>query len=91
MLQVVSLHFVGWYNNKGLVISVWMYPILGEPCYIGVSLVMCLIFASCLLLFLCDLFFLTIAIIAKRSIWMVNSQEIRVPNLSGSNGRRRKF
>ena len=48
-LQVVSLHFVGWYANKGLEIFVWTSPILGEPRYICVSLVMCLIFASCLI------------------------------------------
>ena len=35
-------------------------------------------------------FNLTIGIRAKRSIWFVNSQERRVPGLSGSNGRRGK-
>ena len=76
MLQVVSLHFVGWYNNEGLEIYVWMYPILGEPRYIGVSLVMylyVLIFAFCLLLFLCDPIFQTIGVRAKRSIWLLKS------------------
>ena len=43
-LQVVFLHFDRRYKNKGLEIFVWMHPILGEPCYIGVSLVMCLCF-----------------------------------------------
>ena len=62
LLQVVSLHFVGCHNKKGVDISVWTYPILGEPHYIGVScnVFMCLIFASCLLLFLYDIIFITI-------------------------------
>ena len=50
LLQVVSLHFVGWYNIKGLEISLWTYPILGEPCYISVSLVMC--FNNCIIFIL---------------------------------------
>ena len=41
LLQVVSLHFDGWYNNKGLEIYVCTLPILIEPHYICVSLVMC--------------------------------------------------
>ena len=40
--------------------------------------------------FLCDLVFITIGIIAKKIIWLVNSKETRVPGSSGSNGRRRK-
>ena len=78
LLQVVSLHFFGWNNNKGMEIYVSLLQRV-------------LIFASCLLLFLYDLVFLSIVIRAKRSIWIVNSQERRVPGSSGRNGRRRKY
>ena len=59
LLHIVSIHFVGWYNNKGLKISMWTYHILSEPRFICVSLVMCfnifiLLIAYCLLLLLCD-------------------------------------
>ena len=57
LFQVVSLHFVGWYNNKGLAIFVWAYPILGEPRYICVSLVMCF---NIFILFIVDFYFSTI-------------------------------
>ena len=59
--------FVRWYSNKGLEISVWTYPILGEPRYIGVFLVMCLCFNIYILFIVIVLWscFLTIGIRTK--------------------------
>ena len=37
-MQVVSFHFVGWYNSKGLTISVWTQPIVWVNHVIYVSL-----------------------------------------------------